>query len=209
MHRFADVHDTPDRTPSPLAICGVGSISHLLPFQRSANGSTGAVPVPLFPTATQALSEEHDTPHRTPPPVGLGVRWTDHLVPFHRSMNGRPRGAPWPTAVQARVDVHDTPNSTAPPAGLGVGWIDHLLPFQRTASVCCPSAPAGLKLPTAMHALAEVHETPLRPLPLAGVGVRWIAQRAPFHRSASVLFPLPLPPTAVQAFADLHDTPAR
>jgi len=43
----------------------------------------------------------------------------------------------------------------------------------------------------------------------AGVGVDWIAQVLPFHRSARVLLGLPISvnPAAVQAVADGHDTP--
>jgi hypothetical protein len=63
----------------------------------------------------------------------------------------------------------------------------------------------------AVHAEAEVHDTPLRPLDLVplGVGVGWTAQVVPFHRSASIM-ELPLlameKPTAVQAEADVQDT---
>jgi hypothetical protein len=39
-----------------------------------------------------------------------------------------------------------------------------------------------------VQAVAEVHDTPLRTLRVAavGLGVGWIAQEVPFHRSARV-----------------------
>ena len=55
-----------------------------------------------------------------------------------------------------------------------------------------------------MHAVADVHETPFRLTPL---GVAWIVQVLPFHRSASVTWLLLSSPTAVHAVADVHDTP--
>jgi hypothetical protein len=47
-----------------------------------------------------------------------------------------------------------------PPAGLGVGWTRHLVPFHRSARVV-----TGPELPTAVHADAEMQDTPLRKLP--------------------------------------------
>src|SRR4029077_18556783 len=91
---------------------------------------------------------------------------------------------------------------------LGVVSIAHELPFQRSASV--NSAPEPLEyLPTAVHSLATVHDTPLRELPLdpVGLGVAWIAQAVPFQRSARVR-PSPCP-TAIHAFAALHATARR
>jgi hypothetical protein len=66
-----------------------------------------------------------------------------------------------------------------------------------------------LYIPTAVQAVAEVHDTPLRAeltLPL-GLGVAWTAQDVPFHRSASVASLED--PTAVQGVADVQDTPLR
>jgi hypothetical protein len=111
--------------------------------------------------------------------------------------------------VQTLADVHDTPSST-PPGGFGVRWIVQLLPFQRSANV-----KTGVNVfvvphdPTAVHALADVHDTPDRPLSNArGLGVGWIVQLLPCHSSANVTpTAVSAPPTAVQAVLDVHDTP--
>jgi hypothetical protein len=63
--------------------------------------------------------------------------------------------------VQDRLDGHDTPSRPllVAPAGLGVRWIDQLVPFHRSASVS--SLPVRLvKNPTAVHDVAEAHDTP-------------------------------------------------
>src|ERR1700722_14739117 len=95
------------------------------------------------------------------------------------------------------------------PVGLGVFWIDHVVPFQRSASVTVV-VPLE-ESPTAVQALADVHDTPYRKVndAPAGLGVCWIDHLVPFQRSASVTVVVPLEesPTAVQALADAHDTP--
>ena len=60
-----------------------------------------------------------------------------------------------------------------------------------------------------MHADGEVQATVFRKANWApaGVGVGWMRQRVPFHRSARV--PALEVPTAVQADADVHATLAR
>ncbi len=136
------------------------------------------------------------------------------LVPFHRSASVlMPLGGnELPAAVQAVADVHDTPLRLLPwaPLGLGVAWMAQLVPFHRSASVR-PVPPLLLYPPTAVHAAADVHDTPLRALPWApaGLGVDWMDQLEPFHRSARARAApalLLFPPTAVHAVADEHDT---
>jgi hypothetical protein len=64
---------------------------------------------------------------------------------------------------------------------------DQLVPSHASANV--KAAPALLvKPPTAMHAFAEVHDTPLRTPRFAPValGVDWTDQLVPSQRSASV-----------------------
>jgi hypothetical protein len=109
--------------------------------------------------------------------------------------------------VHADADVHDTPLSEAPPwDGLGVGWMLQLVPFHRSARV--PAA----EPPTAVHADAEVQDTPFRAPPPAGVGVGWMLHLEPFHRSATARCTpavVMLAPTAVHADADVQATPSR
>jgi len=107
-----------------------------------------------------------------------------------------------PTAVHFVADVHDTPRRLllGGPLGLGVVWIVQLVPSQRSANV--PPLPMlGPDSPTAVHAVADVHETAFRLPPL---GVVWVVQVLPSQRSAS-----PPDPTAMHAVADVHETPFR
>jgi hypothetical protein len=93
--------------------------------------------------------------------------------------------------------------------GLDMTWTDQLVPFQRSATKVLPLAKLMGAGPTAMHAVAEVHDTPLNdPDVPPGLGVVWTDQPVPFHRSASVVPPGP-PPTAVHAVAEVHDTALR
>src|SRR5262249_61888073 len=115
-------------------------------------------------------------------------------------------------AVSAGVPAggdRPSPRCSAPPpwGGLGVPWMAQGVPFHRSARVLALGV-KGLEAPAAMHADVDVQDTPLRkPLPWGGLGVAWIDQRAPSHRSASG--PAPDAPTAVQADAELQDTPFR
>jgi hypothetical protein len=113
------------------------------------------------------------------------------------------------------AEVHDTPLKPLSWACLGVGegWIDQRDPFQRSTSVKYLWLGVRLvsKLPTAVHDLADVHDTPSKsvpPLACCGAGVGWIDHRDPFQRSANGLveeFPPELP-TAMQKVGDVHDT---
>jgi hypothetical protein len=66
--------------------------------------------------------------------------------------------------------------------------------------------------PTALQAVDETHETPVKRLlgEPAGLGVRAIVQVRPFQRSATVevaeLSSEPVKPVAVQAVAEWHET---
>jgi hypothetical protein len=126
------------------------------------------------PTAVHAVADGHDTPPRTllVAPAGLGVVWIVQLVPFQASANVAVAAAPLvndPTAVQTVADGHDTPLSWLPvaPAGFGVLWTAQLLPFQASARTWLPLL--SEKLPAAVHALADAHDTPLSWLVLAPV----------------------------------------
>ncbi|MGO8876126.1 MAG: hypothetical protein ACLQNG_10240 [Acidimicrobiales bacterium] len=73
-----------------------------------------------------------------------------------------------------------------------MGSIAHLFSFQTSASVWSGALLAGLTVyhPTAVHAMAEAHDTPVRTLSCPGrpVGLRVgsIAHFFPFQASANI-----------------------
>jgi len=77
-----------------------------------------------------------------------------------------------PAAMHDDADAQLTPNRavTAAPAGLGVAWMFHRVPFHRSARVVAVGV-NGLAAPTAVHADADVQDTPNRAPPLAGLGM--------------------------------------
>ncbi len=123
--------------------------------------------------------------------------WTFQLVPSHRSARVPPPSNP--TAVQTVADVHVTllTKKDAPPE-LARDWTDQLVPFHRSAT-----AP-----PTAMHAVADVHDTEFSSLNDDPPGVVWTDQLVPFQRSAKVAVPV-TPPTAMHMVGDGHDTESK
>src|SRR6516164_4359666 len=185
---------------------GVGWMLQLVPSHRSAR-----FPVLEFPAAVHADADVQATPFSSPPPWGgLGVAWIRHRVPFHRSARVLAlgvTGSEAPAAVHVVVDVQATPlRKPLPWGGFGVAWIDHRVPFHRSASGPAPA------LPTAVHADAEVQDTPFRPPPWDRLGVGWIRHRVPFQRSATAReapVVLTLAPTAVHADVDVQATPSR
>ena len=80
--------------------------------------------------------------------------------------------------MHAVAETHETLFKLAPrvPDGLGVVWVAQLAPFHTSARVRMgPELPR--ENPTAVHAVDEVHETPLRLACVTpgGLGVGWIA----------------------------------
>src|SRR5215469_13872237 len=136
-----------------------------------------------------------------------------HLPPLHRSarVNGLEPVRLSPTAVQTVLAGQATPAKKIswPPPGLGVAWTCHVRPFHRSASVL-----TGVWFPTAVHAEAEVQDTPLKPAlgPVgAGLTVGTIRQVRPSHRSASVPSDSPVAglnslPTAMQDDREVQAT---
>src|SRR5215471_17481880 len=192
---------------------------HLPPLHRSARVS-GPEPVRLSPNAVQTVRAGQATLAKKTfwAPAGLGVAWTCQVWPFHRSASVL-AGVRFPTAVHAVAEVQATPLKPAlGPAGAGlkVGTIRQVRPSHRSASVPSDSPVAGSNsLPTAMQDDREVQATPFRsltPWP-GGLGVGWMCQVWPFHRSARVPDGLPggtrRPPTAVHADGEVHDTAVR
>src|SRR5215831_13279667 len=192
---------------------------HRPPLHRSARVS-GLEPMWLSPNAVQAVRAGQATLARVMfwAPAGLGVAWTCQVRPFHRSASVL-TGVWFPTAVHAEAEVQATPLRAAlGPAGAGlkVGTIRHVRPSHRSASVPSDSPLAGSNsLPTAMQDDRDVQATLFRsltPRP-GGLGVGWMLQVWPSHRSARVPVGLPggvrRPPTAVHADAEVHDTESR
>jgi hypothetical protein len=93
--------------------------------------------------------------------------------------------------VHAVAAVQETPLNRllVAPDGVGTTTVAQLLPFHRSASARV-GLTAGLvaKLPTAVQALAELHDTPDSMLLVApdGFGVDWTAHLVPLQRSANV-----------------------
>src|SRR5262249_56113163 len=117
---------------------------------------------------------------------GRGVWWREEEGGAQGSGIGT-IGVAVPTGVHARGEVHDTLVRLAwlGFAGLGVGWIDHNVPFHASASVRTLSRPPKTpEYPTAVQAVADVHDTEAKTLTAPRVGVGWIDHGAPFHTSA-------------------------
>jgi hypothetical protein len=141
----------------------------------------------------------------------------DHPAAVQLSTSGvTPPAWVWtlPTATHAAFDGHDTPASATNAeagavndvcgTGSGEDCTDQVAPFQRSTSPRV-SPPLSTVDPTAVHALADGHETEARP---PDDGADSIDQALPFHRS-TIGTPAASPPTAVQAAADAHDTALR
>jgi hypothetical protein len=209
------VHDTAARTP-PGGGLGVGWMVQFVPFHRSASVPTGLPALSVrAPTAVQNQGEVQDTPAKKLPaaPEGVGTGWSCHRVPSHRCATS-PVGMPElsrvvPTAMQNVLAVQETPNRPVPgaPAGLGVGWMRQLVPFHNSARVPVGLPKLSVRAPTAVQATADMHDTAAREPPTAGLGVGWMRQVTPSHRSASG--PLADVPVAVQAEGPVQDTLAR
>jgi hypothetical protein len=115
-----------------------------------------------------------------------------HLVPFHLSASGISVSAAFtyqPTAEHAVADVQDTLTRVllSEPFGLRVVSMDQAFPFHTSAKVAL-TLEAGPDHPTAVHSLAEAHETAVKALSAAPfrLDVGSIAQRVPSQASAKV-----------------------
>src|SRR6516165_7490583 len=137
-------------------------------------------------------------------------------APVHRSarVSGPALVRYSPTAVQA-LAVHATPLKKLPwPAeSFRVGWTAHVVPFHRSTRVVDPAWAVPFRFPTAVQADADVQDTAASRPPGAGLGVDWIDQPVPFHRSARGAAGLPElsveNPTAVHADGEVHATPVK
>jgi hypothetical protein len=172
------MQDTAARRP-PGDGLGVGWIDHWVPFHCSASVPAGFPELSVRnPTAVHEDGEMHATPVKRLPgaPVGIGAVCRCQRAPSHRSEK-IPTGAPEVLKVVPAA-MHDDPDAQltaskaalAAPAGLGVAWMLHRVPFHRSARVVELGA-KGLAAPTAVHADADVQDTPKSAPPLAGLGM--------------------------------------
>ena len=126
-------------------------------------------------------------------PGGLGAGMRSQPFPFQCSTTGARRGElsvpVWPTAMQSDGLVQEMPNKLlgSAPGRLGVFWIFQVLPFQDSARLTGVLKPLK-EGPAAIQNEGTGHETPNNPLAEAWVrlGVGWMDQRVPSHRSAKV-----------------------
>jgi hypothetical protein len=216
--------DTLSRLPPAGVIpggLGTGVMSQPFPFQCSATSACrGELSMPVPPTAMQLDGLVQETPIK---PLGsapgrLGVFWIFQVWPFQDSarLTGvlKPFAA-GPAAMQNEDRGQETAkNPLAEARGrFGVAWMDHVVPFHRSASVTLMPELLTLR-PTASQADELVQDTPLRNpnCDPDGLGVGWIAQLVPFHRSAR-LTPVPelliSNPTVSQAEGEAQSTPNR
>lgn len=185
-------------------------------LEASANVVTAPELSSVWPTAVQVVADGQDPAKRFEliAPAGFCVVWAVHVVPSHASANV-PADAPLapPNAAQVVAEVHDTPASCVfgEPAGLGGNCMIQLLPVKRSAKAKTVEA-LLTQNPTAVQAVAEVHDTAFSALEVAfaGDGAVIRVQLPALQRSASDLEPEPLSklPTAIHAVEDGHDTPS-
>src|SRR5712691_10893810 len=145
-HAVPEVHHTPLRPP-PLSL-SLSWMAHFLPFHRSARPRCGPCsPEFSLPTAVQADADVHETAVMSAATklVSTWRGWLTHFRPFQLS-------ASLPTASQNFAELHDT--ALRLDSNLGNAWVTHFLPSQRSA----------ISKPTAVHALADVQDTPDRPV---------------------------------------------
>jgi hypothetical protein len=145
----------------------------------------------------QADGPGQDTLSRLPPadviPGGSGTGTMAQPFPFQCSATSAFRGAlsvpvP-PTAMQLAGLGQETPIKKlgSAPGRLGVFWISQVLPFQDSARLTGVLKPLK-EGPAAMQNEGTGQETANNPLAEAWVrlGVGWMDQRVPSHRSATV-----------------------
>jgi hypothetical protein len=143
---------------------GTLCVAQAAPFHRS----TAAWRLPfteLSPTAVHALSDEHDTATNVvrSASAGAGAASTVQRIPSHRSASGaapEPDETASPTAVQTAAEEHETPFSSVRIAACGAGVASsfHAVPFHRSTTAWTPPE-ASVDDPTAVHALADEHDT--------------------------------------------------
>src|SRR5215472_14151076 len=150
-----------------------------------------------LPAAVHAVADRQDRPNSSGTAVlaRLGLCWMAHVVPSQCRASSRwtPNRFTDPTAVQADPDVHDTARGLKlrRADALGTGSSAHAPPFHDSASIDRGWALPMWPFPTAVHAVADRHQTPfsVKSFPFAGMGTGWIDHAVPFQRSTSGIVP--------------------
>jgi len=216
MQDVEDMQATPSRVvwAFPAEYGSVVSSDHALPFHRSATPTPGVTLFEVLPTAVHAVTAVHEIALSTLLiPLGMAtVFMVDHTEPFQLSASVRvPVGViESPTAMHVFEVLHVTAFRAVPmaPAAFCAGDSSaHFEPFQRSTSAV-PALTLLAELPTAVQALGDVHEIPLRVLLAAGITTGCTDQVVPFHFSTSGWVPVGLSakPTAVHDVGDVQAT---
>lgn len=95
--------------------------------------------------------------------------------------------------------------------GLRLGETDHVLPFNDSMRVRGAVRLFAEVVPTAMHEVVEVHDTPVRYSTVPGLGLWETDHVLPFHDSMRVSLTVvdEEEPTATHEVVEAHDTPSR
>jgi hypothetical protein len=226
-HEEAEAHDTPWRAFAwELDVSALVTVVQAVPFQLSTRlwvaVPSGGVAVP---TAMQALLDAQSTPRSWLGSNGAVsvVVTTFHAVPFHCSARvwlALASPVAWyPTAMHDAEEVHETPSRRFDWVLVvsALGTIDHEVPSKVSTRVCSAPVDAFTALPTAVHDVADGHDTEASTLAseLEVFGLGTIDHEVPSKASVRVwsapLLPLAAYPTAmhmVEPEVGMHDTEA-
>src|SRR5215475_11547209 len=147
--------------PTGLGL-GLGTRTHLVPFQCRISVRSVVPAAERLPTAHALVVEVALTPRNTlgfPAPPGLGLATRAHDLPFQCKITVRALLPLEPTAQAFLVEVAATELRMSLPSGLGLRTVAHFVPFQRRISV--RSVAPLLEKPTAQTLLREVAATPV------------------------------------------------
>lgn len=219
-HTVADEQETLESLPDPASAGRGGSWTvQLVPFQLSASGTALPALLVNVPVAMHTVEDAQDTLASDEPLalVGAGGSCTLQLVPFQLSTSGTVTPEAFTKLPAALHDVEDTHeiasrDDLVAPVGAGGCCTLQLVPFQLSASGTV-TPEAFTKLPAAVHAVEDLHDTPRRLLLFAPDGAGGSCRlHVPLYLSASGrMTPEAFSkfPTASHEVEDVQDTPFR
>src|SRR5262249_20600406 len=160
------VQDTFDRSVDDESWgAGVGNRAQRAPFHCSLSGCSRIGPYVAYPTATQFVASEHDTPNSrlSLVPASLGLGTTTHPEPSQRSvsvMASSCASRELPTAQHVDALAHDTSlrKLAVAPVGSAGGIRLQLAPSQCMATGGPVTNDASSVSPTARQLVALAHE---------------------------------------------------